>query len=93
MESVEAGDIGTGHVLANVAEDATLSGSSAPPVSATSPSGKKKVLPQENPHKYVRQQVPPKERSLRKPALRNDTPSQAALFSKTQGIAESGTNS
>lgn len=35
-----------------------------------------------NPHKYVRQHVPPAERSLKKPAYRNDTPSQAAFFSK-----------
>jgi len=96
METVEAGDIGTGHVLPDVDEaisEASSSSSSMPthefsPLHSL-PSSKKKDVPHENPHKYVRQQVPPSERSLRKPALRNDTPSQAALFKKKKDEAKS----
>lgn len=78
MEAVEAGDIGTGHVLPDTNEGSTPSAS----VDVPSSSRQKENIQHENPHRYVRQQVPPSERSLRKPALRNDTPSQASLFSK-----------
>lgn len=77
MEAVEAGYIGTGHVLPDANDASTTIASEIP-----KPTSQKENIPLENPHKYVRQQVPPSERSLRKPALRNDTPSQKALFSK-----------
>jgi hypothetical protein len=91
LEAVEAGQSGTGHVLTNIDVD----GSSEPSASAGSLQPKTTSIsssalsteddtPVENPHKYIREPVPPSQRSLRKGASTNGTPSQAAMFTKRE---------